>query len=144
MANVKIKKINSEAIIPKYAHEGDSGMDVYSINNYELKSGERKLIGTGLKVEIPIGYEIQVRPKSGLALKKGLTVLNTPGTVDSGYRGELGVILINHSNETYNIGKGEKVAQIILSKVEKMVLEETEELSSTERDVGGFGSTGQK
>lgn len=144
MTDVKVQKINPEAVIPEYIHEGDSGMDVYSVNNMELKSGERKLIGTGLRFEIPIGYEIQVRPRSGLAIKKGVTVLNTPGTVDSSYRGELGVILINHSNETYSVKKGERVAQIVLSKVEKMLLEEIEELSSTERGSGGFGHTGNK
>ncbi|MFH1503206.1 MAG: dUTP diphosphatase [Candidatus Diapherotrites archaeon] len=144
MTDVKVKKINSEAIIPEYVHEGDSGMDVYSVNDCELKPGGRELVRTGLVFEIPIGYEIQVRPRSGLAIKKGVTVLNAPGTVDSSYRGELGVILINHSNETYSVKKGERVAQIVLSQVEKMVLKEVGELSDTERGPGGFGHTGNK
>lgn len=117
-------------------------MDVYSVQDYELKPGERDLISTGLSFELPQGYEIQIRPKSGLALKKGVTVLNTPGTLDSGYRGELGVILINHSSEVYRIKEGEKVAQIVLSKVEKMVFNEVDSLNSTSRGERGFGSTG--
>ncbi len=141
---IKIKKIHSDAIIPKYAHKGDSGMDVYSIEEFKLKTLERKLVKTGLSFEIPIGYEIQTRPKSGLAIKYGITIVNAPGTIDSCYRGELGIILMNTDKETYLIKKGEKIAQIVLQKVEEMEFIETENLDSTSRGDKGFGSTGQK
>ena len=139
---IKVKKINPDAIIPKYAHERDAGFDLYSVENYEINFRERVLVKTGLQVEIPRGYEMQIRPKSGLALKSGISVLNTPGTVDSGYRGEIGVILINHGSEIYAVKKGEKVAQVILNKIEKVLIVETENLSESSRGEGGFGSTG--
>lgn len=139
---IKVKKINVEAIIPHYAHDGDAGVDLYSVGDYILEPGQRKLIFTGLKVEVPKNYEIQIRPKSGLALKYGITVLNTPGTVDSGYRGEVGVILFNTSNEIYRIKKGEKIAQAVIMKVEEAEIEEVDELSNSERGENGFGSTG--
>ncbi len=141
---IKIKKIHSDAITPKYAHQGDAGMDVYSVEDLILKSKERKLVKTGLSFELPEGYEIQVRPKSGLALNHGLTILNTPGTLDSGYRGELCIILFNSSDKDYNIKKGEKIAQIVLKKFEFMEFEEVKELSDSARGQGGFGSTGLK
>ena len=144
MEKVKIQKINEDAIIPKYAHDGDSGMDLYSIKEYVLKPGERALVQTGLKIAIPKGYEAQIRPKSGLALKSGVTVLNTPGTVDAPYRGELGIIVINHSNEEYKIEKNKKVAQLVFQKVEHATLEEVVNLDDTSRGEGGFGSTGLK
>ena len=144
MVKIKIKKIHPDAIIPKYAHKGDSGMDVYSVEEFELKTLERKLVKTGLSFEIPIGYEIQTRPKSGLAIKYGITIVNAPGTIDSCYRGELGIILMNTDKETYLIKKGEKIAQIVLQKVEEMEFIETENLDSTSRGDKGFGSTGQK
>ena len=139
---IKIKKINSEAILPNYVHKGDAGMDLFSCENYILGSGERKVFGIGLKVEIPEGYEMQIRPKSGLASKYGITVLNTPGTIDSCYRGEVGVILVNHGHENYEIKKGEKIAQAVINKVEAVKIIEVEELSDTSRGGGGFGSTG--
>jgi dUTP pyrophosphatase len=105
---------------------------------------ERKLIPTGLFLEIPAGFECQVRPRSGLALKKGITVLNSPGTIDADYRGEVGVILINLSNEAFVIENGERIAQLIFSKVEQIEFEQVENLSETERGAGGFGSTGVK
>ena len=144
MVIVKIKKIHPDAVIPKYIHLSDAGMDIYSVENLILKPNERKLVKTGLTFEFPKGYEIQVRPKSGLALNHGLTILNTPGTIDSGYRGELGVILFNSSDEDYNVKKGEKIAQIILKKVELIEFEEVKELSDSPRGQGGFGSTGLK
>ena len=144
MVKIKIKKIHPDAIIPKYAHKGDSGMDVYSVEEFELKTLERKLVKTGLSFEIPIGYEIQTRPKSGLAIKYGITIVNAPGTIDSCYRGELGIIIMNTDKETYLIKKGEKIAQIVLQKVEEMEFIETENLDSTSRGDKGFGSTGQK
>jgi dUTP pyrophosphatase len=142
MVKIKIKKLHKEAIIPHYARKGDAGMDVYSTEDVLIRAGERKLISTGLSFELPSGFEIQVRPKSGLALNHGLTVLNTPGTLDSGYRGELKVIIFNTEKSDYFVKKGEKVAQIILARHEEAEIEEAEELSSTERGAGGFGSTG--
>jgi len=142
MVNIKIKKLHPDAIIPNYAHEGDAGMDVYSVEEAKLYSLERRLIRTGLSFEIPKGYEIQVRPKSGLALKYGITIVNTPGTLDSGYRGELGVILMNTDKNIYEVKKGEKIAQIVLNKIEFAEIEEVGELSGTTRGAGGFGSTG--
>lgn len=142
MIKVRIKKINENAVIPKYAHKGDAGVDLYSAEDYLLKPGERILVSTGIKMAIPQGYEAQVRPKSGLALKHGVTVCNTPGTVDSSYRGEVGCIMINLGNEDFKIEKGKKIAQIIFNKVEEAEFEEVDELDETTRGEGGFGSTG--
>jgi|SRR3989344_3437408 len=144
MVNIKIKKLHSEAITPKYAHQGDAGMDIYSVEELIIPSKERGLVKTGLSFEIPEGYEIQVRPKSGLALNHGLTILNTPGTIDSGYRGEICVIIFNSSAKDYQVKKSEKIAQIVLKKVESMDIEEVNELSDSSRGQGGFGSTGIK
>ncbi|MCX8158535.1 MAG: dUTP diphosphatase [Candidatus Diapherotrites archaeon] len=141
---INVKKIDENAILPKYAHDDDSGMDIYANEEAIIKPLERKAIGTGIKVEIPKGYEAQVRPKSGLALNYGITVLNTPGTIDSGYRGEIKVILINLSNKEYKVEKGSKIAQLIFSRVEKVELKEVSELSETKRNEKGFGSTGLK
>ena len=143
MVDIKIEKIFSDAILPSYAHPGDAGMDVFSYETYILKPGERRLFKTGLKVELPEGYEMQIRPRSGLALNHGVTVLNTPGTIDAGYRGEVGVILINHGEKVYSIKKGDKIAQAVISSVEKAVLEEVEKLEESSRGEGGFGSTGE-
>jgi dUTP pyrophosphatase len=130
--------------MPGYAHEGDAGLDLYSAIDHLLLPGERILVPTGLKMAIPHGYEGQVRPKSGLALKHGLTVLNTPGTVDAPYRGEVGVILINlDPRASYQIKKGEKVAQMVFNKVEYAAFTEAAELTDTTRGAGGFGSTGK-
>lgn len=144
MIQVKILKIDKELPTPKYAHYGDAGMDVYSSEDYILKPGERKIFSTGLKVEIPEGYELQVRPRSGLAAKQGITVLNSPGTVDFQYRGILGVILINHGQEEFEVKKGDRIAQIVFNKFETAELIEVDELSETTRGEGGFGSTGRK
>ena len=142
---VTIQKIAPEAKVPAYAHEGDAGVDLYSTVDKVLAPGERALIPTGLKMAIPHGYEGQVRPKSGLALKHGLTVLNTPGTVDAPYRGEVGVILINlDPRSSYQIKKGEKVAQMVFNKIEYAAFTEAAELTDTTRGAGGFGSTGLK
>ena len=141
---VKIKKLTPDAHTPHYAHFGDSGADLFATEDATLQPMERKAIGTGLTAEIPAGYELQVRPKSGLALKSGLTVLNTPGTIDFGYRGEIKVILINLSNETYQVEKGQKIAQLVVAPVAYAEFEEVAELSDTSRGGGGFGSTGLK
>ncbi len=142
MIKVQITKIKDNAITPKYAHEGDAGVDLYSTEEYILKPGERVLVSTGIKIAVPKGYEAQVRPKSGLALKSGISVLNTPGTVDSGYRGEVGVIAVNLSQEEYKIEAGKKIAQMVFAKVEEAEFEEVAELDETARNAGGFGSTG--
>ena len=141
---LKIKKLSSDAILPSYAHKGDAGMDLFSIKDYILKPGERVFIETGLAFEIEEGYEIQIRPRSGLALKYGLSIVNSPGTVDSGYRGPINIILINHGQETFTVNKGDKVAQAVLNKIEKAEIEEVSELSESQRGDGGFGSTGIK
>lgn len=148
---MKLKIVNkSDNPIPAYAKEGDAGMDIRADlkgGSIELKPGERRLIPTGIYMEIEPGYECQVRPRSGLAVKKGLTVLNAPGTVDSGYRGEVGVPLINLSSETQVIEHGERVAQLVFARFAKAEIEEVvsvEELSDTERGDGGFGHTGVK
>jgi dUTP pyrophosphatase len=139
---VKVKRIAPDAKLPAYAHEGDAGMDLFANESLELKPGERALIGTGIKIELPPNTEAQVRPRSGLAIKHGITVLNTPGTIDSGYRGEVKVILINLGQETVKIEKGQKIAQIVFKHVEHVELEEVDKLSETTRGEGGFGSTG--
>lgn len=144
MINIKVQKTREDAIIPEYAHEEDAGMDVYSTKDYLLLPKHRTLIGTGLKIEIPKGYEMQIRPKSGLALREGITVLNTPGTIDSSYTGEAGIILINHSSKPYKIEKGQKIAQIIFNKIERVKFVETDKIKTTNRGNNGFGSTGLK
>jgi len=129
-----------------YATEGSAGIDLRS-NNKEaitLAPGETKLIPTGIAIALPVGYEAQVRPRSGLALKNSVTVLNTPGTIDSDYRGEVGVILINHGKQDYVVEPGTRIAQMIVAKYEKVELDFVTELSETERGEGGFGSTGVK
>lgn len=147
---MKLRIVNkSKNEMPAYATAGAAGLDLRANleSPVELQPGERKLIPTGLFMEIPTGYEGQVRPRSGLSLKQGLTVLNTPGTVDSDYRGEVGVILVNLSNEVKTIPHGERIAQIVFAKHERAEIETAEsleELESTDRGAGGFGSTGTK
>ncbi|MDI6736119.1 MAG: dUTP diphosphatase [bacterium] len=138
---IKIKRLCSFAQIPKYANRGDSGADLYAIENYVLQPFERKAISTGLCVEIPDGFEGQIRPKSGLALDSGITILNAPGTIDSTYRGEIKVILINLSSEIYQIKKGQKIAQIVISPIIHAEFREVEELAESRRGTKGFGST---
>ena len=139
---IKVEKIR-DIKLPGYAHIGDSGADLLNAGQESIiKPGERKLFPTGIKVAVPEGYEIQIRSRSGLALKKGIMVLNSPGTIDAGYRGEIGVILFNTSKEEVQIDRGMKIAQAVLQKVEKIEWEECQELPSTTRGAGGFGSTG--
>ena len=128
--------------LPSYATQGAAGMDVVAAENLDLLPGQRHAVATGFKVAIPEGYEIQVRPRSGLALKHGITVPNTPGTIDSDYRGELKVIMINHGSEPFAIRRGERIAQIVPSAVTLAKWDEVEELCETVRGAGGFGSTG--
>jgi dUTP pyrophosphatase len=139
------KKLSSDAVEPKYNFEKDSGFDLYSIDDVSLGGMSRAIIGTGLAFNIPDGYEIQIRPKSGLAINYGLTVLNTPSTIDGGYVGEVKVILFNTSRETYEVKKGMKIAQAVLCPVQQgkyVNLENIDELPNTDRGSDGFGSTG--
>lgn len=138
-----VKVINdSNNPLPSYKTRGASGMDVYSKNSLTISPMGRALVQTGLYMEVPEGFEIQVRPRSGLALKNGITVLNTPGTIDSDYRGELGVILVNLSSESFEIKEGDRIAQIVLSRVESITWDMVLLLNESERGDNGFGSTG--
>lgn len=139
---LKIKKVHDKAIIPSYAHEGDAGLDLYAVNELILNPGERGLVHTGIQIELPKNTEAQIRPRSGLALKNGITTLNSPGTIDEGYRGEIGVILINHSNEEFKVEQGMKIAQMVIKPVFRVDIIETLELSDSERSEKGFGSSG--
>ncbi|MBO7166677.1 MAG: dUTP diphosphatase [Kiritimatiellae bacterium] len=139
---VRFTLLNESAVLPTYAHPGDAGMDLRSIEDVVIEPGKRALVKTGLAMELPEDAEAQVRPRSGLAIKNGITVLNSPGTIDSGYRGEVGVILINHGEEAFHVEKGMKIAQMVIAKVEHAKIEVVTELSSSDRGAGGFGSTG--
>ena len=141
---VQVKRLpHGEGLaLPAYATEGAAGMDVLAAEDVTIDSGARHAVATGLALAIPAGYEIQVRPRSGLALKHGITVPNTPGTIDSDYRGELKVILINHGAEPFVISRGDRVAQLVLAPVTQASWLEVDELDATARGEGGFGSTG--
>jgi len=139
---LRFKRIHPDAVLPAYAHPSDAGMDVRSIADLVIPAGDRALVPTGLVAIIPPMYEIQVRPRSGLALKHGVTVLNTPGTIDSGYRGEIGVILANFGDKDFSVSKGDKVAQLVFAPVVQPEVEETDTIDETDRGAGGFGSTG--
>lgn len=142
---VKIVRENDKIELPKYETSGAAGMDVRAniTEPIVLGSLERTLVPTGLKIAIPEGYEVQVRPRSGLALKYGITLLNTPGTIDSDYRGELKIIVANMSKDAYTINPGERIGQLVLNKVEQIEWEVVETLDETERGAGGFGHTGK-
>ena len=142
MMKLKVVKLIHSAIIPKYEHPNDAGLDLISIDELELTAGESKLIHTGISIQLPPGTEAQIRPRSGLALKHQITVLNTPGTIDEGYRGEIGVILINHGKEPFKVSKGMKIAQMVIAPVIRVEIEEVDSLTDTSRGTGGFGSTG--
>ncbi len=144
---VSVKIVNTSGnALPEYATPGASGMDLRAdlASLVVLQPMERKLVPTGLFIELPEGYEVQVRPRSGLAIKQGITCLNSPGTVDSDYRGEIKIVLINLSGEEQIIHPGDRIAQIVLQKTEKIIWEEVEVLTETLRNHGGFGSTGKK
>lgn len=138
---IKFKRIHQDAVIPKYAHKWDSGMDLYTIKEEIIDPGINK-IQTGLQVEIPEGYEGQIRPKSGLALNFNLTVHNTPGTIDSGYRGEICVLIYNHKITPTRLRENTKIAQLVIAPVINASIIEVDELNETLRGDGGFGSTG--
>ena len=139
---VKVLRTDPEAHLPAYAHPGDAGMDVRSIENVTLAPGARALVRTGLVLELPPDAEAQVRPRSGLALKHGVTVLNTPGTIDAGYRGEVGVILVNLGDAPFKVEKGMKIAQLVVAPVAQAEIVEVSAVDATDRGAGGFGSTG--
>jgi dUTP pyrophosphatase len=144
---IPIKIFNSSDLsLPIYAHEGDSGVDLYATHDYHISPMCRALIGTGLYVEIPEDYEIQIRSRSGLAIKEGIFVLNSPGTIDCNFRNEIKIILSNFSNQVYTIKKGDRIAQAVLCPVYKIKWDKVNslnELNKTERNLGGFGSTGK-
>jgi len=146
MTKIQIKKLSSEVLTPKYETPGSSGMDVaaYIRQDIIVNSGEKTLVPTGFSLSIPQGYEVQIRPRSGLAVKKGITVLNTPGTIDSDYRGEIKVVLINLGKDKFTVKNGERIAQLVVCPIERVSLEEVKELTETDRGLGGFGSTGAK
>ncbi|MBO6768790.1 MAG: dUTP diphosphatase [Erythrobacter sp.] len=141
---VRLKRLpHGEGLaLPAYATRGAAGMDVLAAEELTLEPGQRHAVATGFAVAIPPGFEIQVRPRSGLALKHGITVPNTPGTIDSDYRGELKVIMINHGAEEFAIERGDRIAQLVLAPVIQSAWEEVDELDETDRGTGGFGSTG--
>lgn len=140
---IKLSEESKKLGYPKYATSGSSGMDLYNAGaSNTIKPKQIKLIKTGVFLEIPEGYEAQIRPRSGLSLKYGITVLNSPGTIDSDYRGEVGVILVNHSDQPFDIEEGMKIAQMVFCKYEKVEFFESEELSNSTRGEGGFGHTG--
>ncbi len=147
--DIKIQRIDSKFYdipIPVYATEGSSGLDLRAAVDFDqiIKAGSVAMVSTNLKVEIPLGYEIQIRPRSGLAAKHSIGVLNSPGTIDSDYRGEIKIILFNFGENDFVINRGERIAQMVLSKVLKMNLIDSENLSETERGAGGFGHTGKE
>jgi len=144
MVSVKIKKLKSSAVLPAFMSGSAAGADLYAALDTPLvlQPGERALIPTGIAMAIPSGFEGQVRPRSGLALKKGVALVNSPGTIDADYRGEVGVIMINHGQEDVTIRSGERIAQLIIAAVPAAVFEEVDELDSTGRGSGGFGHTG--
>ena len=142
MTTIRFQKLDSAAIIPVQAHPGDAGMDLVSIESATIPPGGRRLVRTGLAVEIPVGFEGQVRPRSGLALKNGITVLNAPGTIDAGYRGEVGVVLANFGDAPFAVEPGMRIAQLVIAAVASVTVEVAETLSNSERGSGGYGSTG--
>jgi dUTP pyrophosphatase len=141
---LKIKKLSDGAHLPAYAHPGDSGLDLFAAEHVVIAPSESMLVKTGISIELPKGTEAQVRPRSGLALKHKVTVLNSPGTIDEGYRGEVGVIMINHGRTEFVIEPGSKIAQMVIQPVLNVQVVESEALSDTSRGTGGFGSTGNR
>ena len=139
---LRFQRIHPDAVLPAYAHPSDAGMDVRSVDDVTIEPGRRALVRTGLVMMLPPTYEAQVRPRSGLALKYGITVLNAPGTIDSGYRGEVGVVLANFGEAEFHVKKGDKIAQIVIAPVTQPVIVETDAADETDRGAGGFGSTG--
>ena len=139
---LRIRRLSPDAIIPAYAHPGDAGLDLYACADVALDPGVACLVPTGVAIELPEATEAQVRPRSGLALKHSVTVLNTPGTIDEGYRGEVGVVLINHGPSTFQVTRGMRIAQLVVQKRWTVEVVEVDGLTDTTRGTGGFGATG--
>ena len=146
MIKILIKRLSKEVPLPKYETQGSSGMDLSANvkSSINISPGKKEIIPTGIAISVPQGFEVQIRPRSGLAAKHNITVLNTPGTIDADYRGELKIILINLGHKTFKIEKGSRIAQMVLCPVVKAKFEEVDSLDDTERGRGGFGSTGTK
>lgn len=141
---ILVSKLHPAAIVPTYAKPGDAGADLYAIEEKTLRPGERSLVKTGIAIALPEGFVGLVHPRSGLALKNGISVVNTPGTIDSGYRGEIGVVLINHDlNESFSVKVGDRIAQLVIQKFENAIFKIVSELPPSERASGGYGSTGK-
>ena len=143
MPGIKFLRLHTDAILPEYKTEGAAGADVAAVENVDIPPGQVRAVNLGFAVSIPSGYEIQVRPRSGLALNHSVTVLNTPGTVDSDYRGPMKVILANFGEKTFFVSKGDRIAQLVVNKVEQGYFIEVGNLGETARGTGGFGSTGR-
>ncbi len=143
MHTVKIQKLHPDAVIPEYQTLGSAGADLVSVQDVDIQPGKVRAINVGFSVAFPPGYEIQIRPRSGLAAHYAVTVVNTPGTVDSDYRGPMKVLLINHGDKVFRVNKGDRIAQMVLNEVCRAHFEELEMLDETERGTGGFGSTGR-
>jgi dUTP pyrophosphatase len=141
---IKVKRLRSGAVLPAYMSEHAAGMDLFACPDHEIivAPGCRTIVPTGIAVAIPVGYEGQVRPRSGLALHHGITLVNAPGTIDSDYRGELGIIIINHGTDNFIVSSGDRIAQLVIAPVQQATLEQVDELDATERNEGGFGHTG--
>jgi dUTP pyrophosphatase len=139
---LRVKKLREDAVVPHYAHPGDAGLDLFACDELTLDPGESTIVKTGIAIELPPDTEGQVRPRSGLAAKHQISVLNTPGTIDEGYRGEVGVILMNFGKLPFEVEPGAKIAQLVIKPVIRVEVEESSELSDTRRGEGGFGSTG--
>jgi dUTP pyrophosphatase len=140
---ILVTKLDNDAVIPTYAKPGDAGADLYAISELVLAPGERALVKTGIAIALPNGYVGLVHPRSGLGLKNGISVVNTPGTIDAGYRGEIGVVLINHDlHESFQVKKGDRIAQLVIQKVENAQFKVVNQLPESERSTGGYGSTG--
>ena len=146
MTKILIKRLSKQVLLPKYETVGSSGMDLAASNEFLIKiePGKTAIVPTGISLAIPKGFEVQIRPRSGLAAKKSISVLNTPGTIDADYRGEIKVILINLGKDVFEVEKGLRIAQMVVSPVIQVKLEEVENLNETERGKGGFGSTGTR
>lgn len=139
---LRVRRVDPEVPLPRYAHPGDAGLDLAAADDHRLSPGERRAVGTGLAVAVPSGWVGLIHPRSGLALRTGLTVINAPGTVDAGYRGELTVALANLGQDTVELARGDRIAQLVLQRVGRAVIREVEHLDDTARGTAGFGSTG--
>ena len=143
---IEVKKLKANAVLPQYQTKYSAGMDLHACIDKPIviKPGERLLVPTGIAIAAPEGYEAQIRPRSGLAIKNGISMVNNPGTIDADYRGEIGIILINHGQEDFVINNGDRIAQMVIGKYEKIEWQEVKELDETIRGAGGFGSTGKR